>query len=174
MKPKIIDSKLLFSGHFDLRQDTLENRHGNTHPYTSLILNTDSVSVLAETEEGKIICLREYRHPTRSTILGLPGGLLEAEEDPILGGVRELLEETGYASDEVEIMGHSHPFPGVCDQKIVYLHAKNAYKKAEPNLEPFEFIEVELFPKEELYKVAKTDSKVDGILCTALWYYLKS
>ena len=174
MKPTVKDSTLLFSGHFDLRQDLIENKEGKTHPYTSLILNTDSVCILAKTKEEKFVCLREYRHPTGSTILGLPGGRLEEGEDPIEGGMRELLEETGYWSDEVHIMGHCFPFPGVVDQRIVYLFAQNAYLKRATDHEPFEFIEVELKGSEELFKEAATNCNVDGILCTALWYYISS
>ena len=171
MKPKVKQTKLLYSGFFDLRQDLIENHEGKTHPYTSLILSTDSVSILARTQEGKFICLKEYRHPTKTSVLGLPGGRLEQGEDPVKGGMRELLEETGYWSENVKVIGQCFPFPGVVDQRIFYLFADEAFLKTKPNLEDFEFLEVELKSSEELIQKAKDSSNVDGILCTALWYY---
>lgn len=170
MKPKVQKSKLLYSGFFDLRQDLLERSDGLTHPYTSIILATDAVAILAQDQNGLWILNREYRHPTGKTLLGPPGGRLEKNEDPIVGGQRELFEETGYWSDEIVLLGCCHPFPGICDQKIIYLWAKNAVKKAEQKLEAFEFIEIELKTDEELRREIRRSSHVDGNLCTALWY----
>lgn len=170
MKPKIKHSKTLYSGYFDLRQDLLEKSDGKTHPYTSMIVSIDSVAILAQTPEGLWILNREYRHPTGKVLLGPPGGRLDKNEDPILGAKRELFEETGYSSDEVVIVGCCHPFPGLCDQKIIYLWAKHALKKSEQSLEPFEFIEVELMSDEALRKEIRKGADVDGNLCIALWY----
>lgn len=170
MKPKIQKSQVIYSGFFDLREDLLERQDGRTHAYTSMILPTHAAAVLAQTREGLWILNREYRHPTGEILLGPPGGRLEKGEDPIAGGQRELFEETGYWSDEIELLGCCHPFPGLSDQKIYYLWAKNAVKKGEPKLEPFEFIDVELKTDEELRRELRTSSKIDGNLCIALWY----
>lgn len=102
--------------------------------------------------------------------MGPPGGRLDPGEDPIVGARRELFEETGYWSDEIEIVGSAHPFPGICDQKIFYVWAKNAYPKSKQNLEPFEFIEVELKSDTELRAELKKGANIDGNLCIALWF----
>jgi ADP-ribose pyrophosphatase len=169
-RPKIQKSKLLYSGFFDLRQDLLERADGLTHQYTSIILATDAVAILAQDQNGLWILNREYRHPTGKVLLGPPGGRLEKGEDPIVGARRELFEETGYWADEIVLLGSSHPFPGICDQKIHYLWAKNAVKKADQSLDPFEFIEIELKTDEQLRREIRSGSNVDGNLCAALWY----
>ncbi len=170
MKPKVKQSQILYSGFFDLKQDLLEKPDGQTHPYTCLVLKTDAVAVVAQTPCGLYILNREYRHPTGKILLGPPGGRLEKDEDPIIGGQRELFEETGYWSDEIVIAGCSHPFPGLSDQKIYYLFAKNAVKKNEQKLEAFEFIQVSLMTDKELRNELRNQTRVDGNLCTALWY----
>lgn len=170
MNPKIKKSKLLYSGFFHLRQDELERADGLTHSYTSILLPTDAAVVLAQNTEGLWILNREYRHPSGKTLLGPPGGRLEPGEDPLLGGRRELFEETGYWSDEIILLGCCLPFPGISDQKIHYLFAKNAFKKGEQKLDPFEFIQVELKTDEELKREIKNSENIDGNLCTALWY----
>lgn len=169
MKPKIQDTKVLHSGFFGLRQDLLENAQGATHPYTYIFVD-DAVAVLAQTKEGLWILNREYRHPTGKTLLGPPGGRLDKEETPLMGAQRELFEETGYWSDELLLLGSCHPFPGVCDQTIHYVFAKNAFLKDTPRLEPFEFVEVELKTDEELHDAIQSTSSIDGNLITALWY----
>ena len=170
MKPKVKSSKVIYSGFFDLRQDMLERADGLTHPYTSVILGNDAVVVLAQDRNGLWIFNREYRHPTGKALLGLPGGSLKKGEDPIVGGIREFFEETGYWSDEVVVLGTCHPFPSICEQKITYLWAKNAYKKDKQSLDPFEFIEVELKTDEELHREIKSGATIDGNICIALWY----
>lgn len=170
MKPKVKHSQIVYSGYFNLRQDLLERSDGKTHPYTSMILSTDSIAILAQTPDGLWILNREYRHPTGKVLLGPPSGRLNQKEDPIAGARRELIEETGYLSDEIVVLGCCHPFPGLCDQKMFYLWAKNAIRKSEPNLEPFEFIEVELMSDERLRKEIRGGTDVDGNLCIALWY----
>ncbi len=173
MKPKILDTQEIYSGFFDLRQDLLENADGLTLSFTSLHMPS-SVVVLAQTPNGLWILNREYRHPTGEVLLGPPGGRIDEGEDPLTAAKRELHEETGYYAEELQILGSCHPFPGICSQKIYYILAKNAEKKGEQKLEPFEFIEVELKTDAELLSEMQTSSRVDGNLCTALWYLHKN
>jgi len=171
MKPKVQTTTLVYSGFFELHQDLLEREDGVTHPFTKLILGTNAVVVLAQTKEGRFILNREYRHSPGVTLLGPPGGRLEKDEDPILGGQREFHEETGYWSDDILLIGSSYPFPGICDQKIFYLWAKNAYKRGDQKLDEFEFIETELKTEQEMRdEILLNGSHIDGNLCTALWY----
>lgn len=170
MKPKVKKSKTVFSGFFGLQEDLLERADGLTHSYTKLTLPTHAVVVIAQDTEGRYILNREYRHPTGNHLLGPPGGRLEKGEDPILGGQREFHEETGYWSDEIQLLGCCYPFPGICDQQIFYLWAKNAVKKDAQKLDPFEFIEIELKTEEELCAEILQGGHVDGNLCTALWF----
>jgi len=170
-KPKVHSSKFLHKEFFSLREDLLERSDGLKHSYTSLILPCDATVILAQDQEGRWILNREYRHPTGEILLGCPGGRLEPGENPITGGQREFFEETGYWSDDIQIIGTSYPFPGLCNQKIYFLLAKNAFKKGEQQLDPFEFIEVELKTHEELQEEIQKGHLIDSILCAALWYY---
>jgi ADP-ribose pyrophosphatase len=55
----------------------------------------DYVTVLAVTADGRIPLVRQYRPAMERETLELPGGLLEAGEQPEECAVRELEEETG-------------------------------------------------------------------------------
>lgn len=170
MKPKVKSSQYIHRGFYDIRQDLLQRDDGLTHSYTCLKLPTDATAILAQDTEGRWILNREYRHPTGDYILGCPGGRLEPGESPIIGAQRELFEETGYWSDEIELLGCCYPCPSLCDQKIYFLWAKNALKKGGQKLEPFEFISTELKSSEELRSEMLAKTNIDGVLCTALWY----
>lgn len=170
MKPTVQSSQILFSGFFDVRQDLLQRADGLTHSYNALIVTVPAAVILAQDPSGRWILNREYRHPTGETLLGLPGGRLEKGEDPIAGGQRELYEETGYWAEEIQLLGSCYPFPGICDQKMFYLFAKNAVFRGGQKLDPFEFIEIELKSDAELKEAILGGSNIDGNLCTALWY----
>lgn len=167
--PKIRTSQIVYDGYFRLREDLLEQENGAVQPL-SMLLCSDATAILAQDSLGRWILNREYRHPTGEILLSCPGGRLETGEDPIAGGKRELFEETGYWSDEVFILGCCYPFPGICNQRIFYLFAKNARKAGTQRLDPFEFIDTELLEDKEVRRRILNGENVDGILLTALWY----
>ena len=170
MKPKILQSKTILNEYVSIRQDVLERADGLTRVYTHMVLPTDAAVILAETADGKFVMNREYRHPTGDYILGCPGGRLEPGEDPLVGALREFEEETGYSSSEMKLLGLSYPFPGLCNQKIYFVHAKNAFPKKGQKLDPFEYIQTELKTEAELRAEIAAGHRVDGLLVTALGY----
>jgi ADP-ribose pyrophosphatase len=167
--PTVKSSRIVHNGYFALREDLLEREEGLVQPINTLLC-TDATATLGQDPNGRWILNREYRHSTGGILLGCPGGRLEEGEDPIEGGKREFFEETGYWSDDVSIIGRCFPFPGVCNQRIFFLYAKNVVKKGEQKLDEFEFIETELLEDSELRRQILAGGRVDGILLTALWY----
>lgn len=57
----------------------------------------DVAMVFALTTYKEVVLVRQYKHGAQGVTLELPGGQVDAGEDPIVAGVRELEEETGYA-----------------------------------------------------------------------------
>jgi ADP-ribose pyrophosphatase len=69
------------------------------------IITPDYVNVVAITTEGQFICFRQVKYGVEGTTLGIVGGFVEKGEDPIQAAQRELLEETGYESQEWTPLG---------------------------------------------------------------------
>lgn len=65
----------------------------------------DFAVVVAQTEGGDIVLVRLYRHGARRITLSLPGGFVEAGEEPLATAQRELREETGYTAPHWHPMG---------------------------------------------------------------------
>lgn len=63
------------------------------------------VNIVAETEDGRFICFRQTKYGAQGITLAIPGGYLEADEEPLFAAQRELREETGYAADEWIFLG---------------------------------------------------------------------
>lgn len=83
------------------------------------------VNVVAETPEGRVVLVRQWRHGIAQATLELPGGLLDAGEDPVGAGLRELREETGYEAQSAELIGQVHPNPAIMDNICFTVWARN-------------------------------------------------
>ena len=57
---------------------------------------SDYVSILAVTADGRVPLVRQFRPAVRRVTLELPGGLLDSKESPEAVAARELEEETGF------------------------------------------------------------------------------
>ena len=64
-----------------------------------VVQNPDTVAVVALTEAGEVILVREYRPGPERLLYELPGGAVDDGETPEEAARRELLEETGYEGD---------------------------------------------------------------------------
>lgn len=65
----------------------------------------DYVNVVAVTDDGRFLCFRQTKYAVDGLSLAVVGGYLEPDEDPLAAAQRELLEETGYASDDWSPLG---------------------------------------------------------------------
>jgi ADP-ribose pyrophosphatase len=77
--------------------DQVQLPTGAQYEYTRLIPGGIGVGVVGFDDAGRILLEREYRHGVGEVIWQVPGGLAAAGEDLQTAGLRELLEETGYA-----------------------------------------------------------------------------
>ena len=71
----------------------------------------DVALIVAVDSENNIILKEEYRYPINEALIELPGGTLQEDEDPIQAAKRELKEETGYVSDEWQLLACNYDYP---------------------------------------------------------------
>ena len=66
----------------------------------------DAAAIVALDEAGNLILKNEYRYCYGRSLIEVPAGTFEADEtDGLAVAKRELLEETGYVSDEWQYLG---------------------------------------------------------------------
>lgn len=65
----------------------------------------DYAAPIAQTDSGKILAVRVYKHGAKQVSLMLPGGGVEPGESPLAAAQRELLEETGYQAETWQPLG---------------------------------------------------------------------
>jgi len=145
-----------------------------THPGSGkeldrLVLeSTDWVNVVALTEEGRIVVVRQYRFGTEVVTTEVPGGLIDPGESHEESAKRELLEETGYASDHWSYLGNVDPNPAVQTNRMHHWLAKGCRLVAEQELDPGEDIEVATLSEEEMRAAVASGEIRHALVLTAL------
>ncbi len=88
-----------------------------------VVRHPGAVAVVALTDDGDVVLLRQYRHPVGGYLWELPAGLRDAEgEAPLLTAQRELAEEVRMAAERWSLLTTTFSTPGFCDELVlVYL-----------------------------------------------------
>lgn len=118
------------------------------------IKRPDSVQIIA-TKDNQILISKEEQ-PSRGMFYSLLGGRMEHGEDVLVSAQRELLEETGYESDDWEIIKTFDSVSGV-EMRIFLLVARNCKKLREPQLDAGEKIEVLELGFDEFIAMVKSE-----------------
>lgn len=134
-----------------------------------------AAAVVAVTEEGKLLMVRQYRNSIDGMTLELPAGKLDyVGEDMMECAARELREETGYVAEKMEWLINIHSWIAFTNELIGVYVATNL-KPAMQKLDEFEYIDVEEYTVDELksmiFNKEITDGKtIAGILAYAAKY----
>ncbi|MDO4744379.1 MAG: NUDIX hydrolase [Clostridia bacterium] len=147
---KTITSEKKFEGRiFNVRVEEVELPEGKTG-YRELVEHPGGVGVVALTDDNKILMVRQYRKAIEKDILEIPAGKLEPGEDPLICGMRELEEETGYKAKEFISLGYFYPSPGFANE-VTHLYLAWGITKGEVNPDEDEFLDVLEISTEEVY-----------------------
>lgn len=129
-----------------------------------------TVCALAITVEGKALLVKQYRHPLEETIIELPGGFVDADEEPAKAISRELLEETGHAFDTIEYLGKVAGNPGVLTGYTHLFLAQAGREVAKLSLDANEEIEVLHLPLEDVRNMLSKNEIVQALHVSCLLY----
>ena len=77
------------------------------------------MAVLALDDDGRVLVLRQYRHPVRHKLWEIPAGLLDVPgENPLHAAQRELYEEAHVKAEDWRVLTDVYTTPGGCDEAV--------------------------------------------------------
>lgn len=130
-----------------------------------------AAAVVPVTEEGKILMVRQYRNALDRYTLEIPAGALDtSDEQGELCAARELEEETGFRSENLEWLITLRTAVAFCNERVEVYVAKNLIP-SEQNLDEDESIDVESYTLEELKEKIFSGEIEDSKTIAALMSY---
>lgn len=154
----------------DMYRDHMEFSNGNTEEW-DYIHHRGAAAVVPVTDDGKIIMVRQYRNALERFTLEIPAGALDDPEEPgSRCSARELEEETGYRSENLEWLITLRTTVAFCNERIEVYVARNLIP-AKQHLDANEFVNVEQYSVEELKQKIFTGEIEDSKTVAALLAY---
>jgi ADP-ribose pyrophosphatase len=104
--PEVVRSDRKFDGKLiGARVDTLRRDDGSTYQ-REVVEYGEAVVLVPVADDGRLLLVRQYRHPARAWLLELPAGGVDADDaSPEAAALRELREETGHRGTLTRIGG---------------------------------------------------------------------
>jgi ADP-ribose pyrophosphatase len=116
---------------------------GGNYTYNFVESTWDAVIVVPVLSDGRLVVDRIYRHPYHAFLHEFPAGGIDAGEDPLAAGARELEEETGWRAARLRPLGTYLPLPGLVKIRLHVVLAQELEQKGTSSHEALELIEVE-------------------------------
>ena len=132
-----------------------------------IVRHCGAVALIAFTKNEKILLVEQFRKPIDKVLFEIPAGKLELNEDPAECARRELEEETGYTSKDVEFLGKSAMTPGFCDEMMYFYYADNLSQGLKGGDED-EFINVHEFTLDEINLMISKGEIIDSKTITGI------
>jgi len=166
---RLLESAEVYQGSFlRVLKDRVSLPDGGTAT-REFIRHPGAVMVVPMLPDGRLLMERQYRYPMGRVMLEFPAGKLDAGEDPLSCGQRELAEETGYSAAEWAYAGVLHNAIAYSDEGIHIYFARGLTRGAQA-LDAGEFLEVVTRTPEELDQLAASGELTDAkTLIGLLW-----
>ncbi len=135
---------------FRVRLDRMQSPATGAQQECLVLESPDWVNVVAVTPDRRIVMVEQYRFGSGEIGLEPPAGIVDPEEETLEAAKRELLEETGYASETWRYLGAVQPNPAFHDNLCHHWLAENVERVEEPRPDPGEVLRVSLMTPDEL------------------------
>lgn len=165
---KTISKEKIFSGKIiDLNVHTVELQNGKTSK-REIINHAGGVAIIAYKDSETLFMVEQFRKPIEGTLLEIPAGKIEKNEDVLQCANRELEEEIGYKAKELKYLGRIVTSPGFCDEYIFIYKAEELYKGRDDLGDEDEFINVKEIKVSRIKEMIREGKIIDAKTICAL------
>jgi len=160
---------LLETRRFRVVEQTVARPDGRTAS-CQFVENPGAVAILPLVDDSHICLIRNRRLTVRQTLVELPAGTREPNEEPLETARRELAEETGYLAARWDPLADFFPSPGVLSERM-HLFVASELTPGEPRREANEEIENLILPWDDALAMVDRGEIKDGKTIVALLAY---
>jgi nudix-type nucleoside diphosphatase (YffH/AdpP family) len=167
-----LSSRRLYEGAVvRLRVDRVRMASGR-EAVREVVEHIGAVVIVAVNGEGQVLLVRQYRHPTGRSLLELPAGTLDRDEEPEACAARELEEETGFRAGRLQRLGGFFVSPGYSTEHI-HAYLATDLEPGRAGGDDDEEIEVLALPLAEVLRLAEAGELEDAKSLAALLLFLR-
>lgn len=158
--------KIIFEGDH-ITVTVQDSQYGS---YETVHMKTGKAAGVLVLSDNHVLLVEQFRVPVSAHTWEFPGGALDADEDFITGGLRELEEETGIVADPAKtvefLSGFNAPATINEETRILLTVLPDDYPKNDVVFQVAELSDARWFPLEEVVNFAKED-KLKSFSATA-------
>ena len=143
----------------------------------------DYAVIVASDDEGRFLCVRQFRQGIKEVTTEFPAGGIERidgkgygspeyAEDALTAAKRELMEETGYVSDNWKHLLTVSSNATIADNYAFLFRAKNCHLAGDQNLDETEVLKVFKYNDEEIEKMIY-EGKFQQSVHVLTWFLTK-
>ncbi len=129
-----------------------------------------AVTILPMVDDDHVCLIKNYRVAVDETLIELPAGTLDKDEDPLHTAERELAEETGFRAESIEPLHQFFLSPGILDERM-HLYVATGLTSGRPRREAGEKIENFIVPWDEAMAMIHDGRIHDAKSIVGLLYY---
>jgi ADP-ribose pyrophosphatase len=164
---KLIESEQKYEGVvFGVTKDRIQTDAGAVI-VRDVVRHPGGAGGLPMLEDGRVLLVRQYRHPAGKQILEIPAGKLERGESPADCAAREIEEEIGYHTGRIEKLAEFYSTPGFCEEKL-YIYLATQLKQTKQTLDHDEEVVIVALPLDEAVQMAEQGEIEDSKTIIAL------
>jgi ADP-ribose pyrophosphatase len=154
---------------FTIRSDIkISPRTGEEHDFY-VIDAVNWVNVIAVTQ---LVMVEQYRHGSNTVELEIPGGMMDAgDASPIIAGVRELREETGYEGDQARVIGQVFANPAIMSNTCFTVMVENCRCVHQIEWDHGEDLITRLVPVSEIPNLVASGKIQHPLVVVALYHF---
>lgn len=173
MTEKTLKRETLFKGNIiEVALDTVSLPNGGVSQ-RELVFHPGGVGIVA-IDQGKIILVRQFRKPLEKVLLEVPAGKRDEKDhqDPKETALRELEEETGFTTQNLEKVCEVYLSPGFSNEKLWIYYTDQLIKVPNPlPQDDDELLIVERYTLEEAKKAILNGEIEDGKTIIGIQYW---
>lgn len=166
---RIESKKIADCSVFNVREDSSERENDGKRGTFYVVENPDWVNIIALTKANEVVLIEQFRHGAEAIVAEIPGGMVDAGEAPDAAAQRELLEETGFTSNEFVCLGKSQPNPAIQNNWIHHYLALNCEKTGMTNFDEHESVVTRMVMLDEIPRLIESGQLAHSLVLAAFY-----